>query len=274
VEVLVNDNARVAAGGPLARLDSRDLEVKKRQIAADAQRAEAELRRAGSEIDRAEAALAQENAQLRKVTRDFQRAAQLFQSSSGAISRQEFDEAQAAHESRQAAVKAAEAALASAQALRTAGAAQRAAAEAALADIDLQLTYTVISAPAGGRIGRKNVEVGHRIQPGQALFALVGNDVWLVANFKETQLARMRTGQRAEIRLDAVDRVFEGRVESFSPASGAQFALLPPDNAIGNFTRIVQRIPVKITFAADALRGLENRIVPGMSATVEVKIRD
>jgi len=146
--------------------------------------------------------------------------------------------------------------------------------EAAVKDAQLQLSYTNITAPAAGQIGRKSVEVGQRVQPGTPLMAIVSNDLWVVANFKETQLANMKPGQKVEIKLDAFGgRKFEGRLDSFSPASGAQFSLLPPDNATGNFTKVVQRIPVKVVFDAESIKGYESRIAPGMSATVNVELK-
>lgn len=146
--------------------------------------------------------------------------------------------------------------------------------EAAVKDAQLQLSYTNITAPAAGQIGRKSVEVGQRVQAGTPLMAIVSNDLWVVANFKETQLANMKPGQKVEIKLDAFGgRKFEGRVDSFSPASGAQFSLLPPDNATGNFTKVVQRIPVKVVFDAESVKGYESRIAPGMSATVNVELK-
>lgn len=147
-------------------------------------------------------------------------------------------------------------------------------AQAQLAEAQLQLSYTNITAPARGRIGRKNVEVGQRVQPGQPLMAIVGDQMWVVANFKETQVRKMRPGEPVEIELDAFPgRSFKGRLDSLSPASGAQFALLPPDNATGNFTKIVQRIPVKVTFDPQSVKGLETQITPGMSATVSVEVQ-
>lgn len=146
--------------------------------------------------------------------------------------------------------------------------------EAAVKDAQLQLSYTNITAPAAGQIGRKSVEVGQRVQPGTPLMAIVSNDLWVVANFKETQLANMKPGQKVEIKLDAFGgRKFEGRLDSFSPASGAQFSLLPPDNATGNFTKVVQRIPVKVVFDPESIKGYESRIAPGMSATVNVELK-
>ncbi|TAG53903.1 MAG: HlyD family efflux transporter periplasmic adaptor subunit [Oscillatoriales cyanobacterium] len=146
--------------------------------------------------------------------------------------------------------------------------------EAAVKDAQLQLSYTNITAPAAGQIGRKSVEVGQRVQSGTPLMAIVSNDLWVIANFKETQLANMKPGQKVEIKLDAFgSRKFEGRLDSFSPASGAQFSLLPPDNATGNFTKVVQRIPVKVVFDAESIKGYESRIAPGMSATVNVELK-
>ncbi len=134
---------------------------------------------------------------------------------------------------------------------------------------------TEIVAPAAGRIGKKNLETGNRVMPGQALLALVQPDVWVAANFKETQLDHVRPAQLVRLRVDAFPgRVFAGRVDSLSPASGAQFALLPPDNATGNFTKIVQRVPVKVVLDGQRASDCEGRLVPGMSAIVEIRIRE
>lgn len=138
-------------------------------------------------------------------------------------------------------------------------------AEAKLKDAEDQLAYCTIVAPANGRVGRKTVETGNRLNVGAALMAVV-EDVWVTANFKETQLGSMRPGQEAKITIDAIPgKTFRGVVDSWAPGSGATFALLPPDNATGNFTKIVQRVPVKIRFDPDSLQGYENRIVPGLS---------
>jgi membrane fusion protein (multidrug efflux system) len=139
----------------------------------------------------------------------------------------------------------------------------------------LQIVYSTLKAPADGYIGRKNVEVGNRISSGQTLMVVVEPDVWVVANFKETQLAHMRKGQPVRITIDSIpDKVFEGTVDSFSPATGNEFALLPADNSTGNFTKIVQRVPVKITFKAESSRGYEDRIRAGESAVVKVALTD
>jgi membrane fusion protein (multidrug efflux system) len=145
-------------------------------------------------------------------------------------------------------------------------------AQAALADAEAQLSYTVITSPTTGRVGRRTVEAGQRVQPGQQLLAVVDNEVWVIANFKETQLEHMRPGQPATVKVDAYPgEVFEGKVDSLAPAAGAQFALLPPDNATGNFTKVVQRIPVKIVFNRNQNR--QSLLVPGMSALVSVTVK-
>jgi membrane fusion protein (multidrug efflux system) len=146
-------------------------------------------------------------------------------------------------------------------------------AKAALEEARLNLSYTTIVAPITGRVGKKTVEEGQRIEPGQPLMTIVSDNPWVVANYKETQLAHMRAGQKVDIKIDSFpDHKFEGYVLSFSPASGQSFAVLPSDNATGNFTKIVQRLPVKILFTADSIRGYEDRLAPGLSviSTVDV----
>lgn len=147
-------------------------------------------------------------------------------------------------------------------------------AEASLEDTKLQLSYTIIKAPISGRIGRKSVEAGQRVQIGQPLMAVVEDHPWVVANFKETQLQKMRAGQHVEVGIDTFPKhKFYGHVDSLAPGSGNEFALLPPDNATGNFTKIVQRIPVKIVLDDDSVRGYESLLSPGMSSVVTVTTR-
>ncbi|MCB9469909.1 MAG: HlyD family secretion protein [Candidatus Obscuribacterales bacterium] len=149
-----------------------------------------------------------------------------------------------------------------------------AAASASLKEAELNLSYTKIVAPAAGRVGKKTVEEGHRIEPGQPLLTVVSDDAWVVANYKETQIKAMHPGQRVAIKIDSLpEHQFIGRVESFAPASGASFALLPSDNATGNFTKIVQRVPVKILFEPASIAGFEDRIVPGLSVVTSVNIK-
>ena len=276
--------------------------------AASVSTSQAALAEAQAGVPAAKAQLAQVKANLVKAELDYKRYTTLFQE--GAVAQQQLDAARATYESTrgqydaigeqikqaQARVVQAQTNLNNTQAKlgSTQGNLQQANAsgkqtevnrrqyQAALATVaqsaaqlknaQLQLAYTSIVAPLNGRIGNRTVQVGQRVQPGQTLMSLVQPIPWITANFKETQLGKMQPGQTVEIKIDAFpDRVFRGRVDSLSPASGAKFALLPPDNATGNFTKIVQRIPVKIVFDADSIKGFENRITPGMSvvATVE-----
>lgn len=272
-EVLVDENQSVAAGTLLARLDDRDFAVAHQQAVAQLTQARAQLRQAEARIGEAMAQIAREQARATKAQQDLARAEALYQGTAGAISRQEFDQAKTEFQASQAAVEAAQAALQSAQALASAAQAQEQVTQANVDQTQLQLSYTEIRAPAAGRIGKKNLETGNRIQPGQALLALVEPEVWVTANFKETQLARMKSGQAVRVSIDALPgRTFPGRVQSLSPASGAQFALLPPDNATGNFTKIVQRVPVKVSLDTANLRDCLERVLPGMSVVVKVNV--
>jgi membrane fusion protein (multidrug efflux system) len=146
-------------------------------------------------------------------------------------------------------------------------------AQAALAQAELNLQYTAIKAPANGIVSRKTVEVGQVVQVGQPLLALVSlDDVWVTANFKETQLERMRQGQPAAVDVDALGgKVFKARVHSIAAATGAKFSLLPPENATGNFVKVVQRIPVKIVFESG--QDPNHLLRPGMSVTPTVYVR-
>jgi membrane fusion protein (multidrug efflux system) len=145
------------------------------------------------------------------------------------------------------------------------------AAAASLEQANLNLQYSEVRAPEDGKVGNRAVESGQQVQPGQALMALVEQTPWVIANFKESQVAKLRPGQVAEISVDAIPgHEFKGHVDSIAPGSGATFSLLPPDNATGNFTKIVQRIPVKIVFEPDSMKGYEDRLTAGMSTQVTV----
>ncbi|MBX5479570.1 MAG: HlyD family secretion protein [Pyrinomonas methylaliphatogenes] len=143
---------------------------------------------------------------------------------------------------------------------------------AAVEQAELELSYTKIYAPTSGRITRRAVEEGMLVQAGQPLMAIVANDVWVVANFKETQVGRMRPGQPVEIRVDAYpDKVFRGHIDSIQAGTGARFSLIPPENATGNYVKVVQRVPVKIVF--DEPPDPQHMLAPGMSVEPEVKVQ-
>ena len=274
-EVLIEENQVVTAGQLLARLDARDFEVKRQQALALLAQARAQVQPAQARIAQAQSDVTREQVRATKAQQDLERAKQLSQGGNAAISQQEFDTAQALADGALAGLQSAKSALQAAEAGIGVVEAQVKVAEANVKEAELQLSYTDIQAPTAGRIGKKNLESGNRVQPGQALLALVQPNVWVVANFKETQLACMKPGQAVRLWVDAFPgREVTGRVESLAPASGAQFALLPPDNATGNFTKIVQRVPVKIVFDNQSASDPEGRLVPGLSAIVEVKVRE
>ncbi len=288
VQVSAQDNASVSAGTPLLVLDAADQQVQLERLKAQIAQVDALVSGSGAQIAqaRAQAAAAvaqtaQAQAVLVRTEHEADRARLLYSGELRAVSKQEFDAATAARDAaaadvaaRRAQAAAASETIGAAAASRESAVAQRAALVAQLKDAEQQLGYTQVLAPSDGRIGKRTVEVGQRVQPGQQLLAVVESDVWVTANFKETQLAKMKPNQTALVRIDAFPgREFHALVQSFSPASGAQFALLPPDNATGNFTKIVQRVPVKLVFDDKDIADLKGRIVPGMSATVSVDLR-
>lgn len=146
---------------------------------------------------------------------------------------------------------------------------------AQLNQAELNLEFTNIRAPDDGTIGKKSVEPGMVVSTTQPLMSFVAaHDPWVTANFKETQVRKMRLGDRVKVSIDSIGgREFEGKIESFSPGTGSTFALIPPDNATGNFTKIVQRVPVRVRLTAESMKGFENRIVPGLSADVKVYVQ-
>lgn len=265
--------------------------------------AEAGVPRAQAQLEEANAALQREDTdlhryedlyakqQVSKQTVDHQRASYLVAEAGQAAAQEQVRQAQAQLAAAQQGVVRTEALLTNSQGgLQSAQAARLethvregqyataqaavAQAAAALEDARLQLSYTIIKAPVSGRIGKKSVEAGQRVQVGQPLMAIVEDQTWVIANFKETQLTKMRTGQRAEVHIDTFPgHKFYGHVDSLAPGSGNEFALLPPDNATGNFTKIVQRIPVKIVLDEDSVRGYENLLSPGMSCVATVTTR-
>jgi membrane fusion protein (multidrug efflux system) len=300
-DVLVDENEVVKAGQVLVRLDRLEFDIALREAKAALAQAEAgvaqgraALAQARAQSSQAQAQHASADAQVRQITAqldlakvNFGRDQRLFQTDVRAISKADVDSTQSAAQgaaaalagaqaesaAAQARVQAGEAAIESAQAALASADAKVDAASAAVSDAERELSYVEIKAPSGGRIGNKNVEPGNRVQVGQALFAEVDNDCWITANFKETQLKDMRPGQTVEFTVDAIgSRVFRGKLDSIAPASGAQFALLPPDNATGNFTKVVQRVPAKIVIDPDSMRGFEDRLRPGLSTVVSVRV--
>ncbi len=283
-EVLVSDNQHVAAGTVLARIDDRDFRTALDQAKADVASGEAEIHNMEAKIaqqqaviDQAKAAVAADEAGLTfarqnakryrdlqqtgyGTTQQAQQTASVLQQQSAALTR---DEAARAAAEKQVAVLT----TARDKALRQLQRLQSLAEQA-----ELNLGYTTITAPIDGTVGARSLRVGQYVQAGTQLMAVVPLEtVYVVANFKETQLTDLRQGQSARIAIDSYpDVTIKGHVDSVAPASGQTFALLPPDNATGNFTKVVQRIPVKIAIDRNALAGL---LRPGMSveATIDTK---
>src|SRR5215467_7001945 len=230
-------------------------------------------------IEQATASVASTEADLARVQQDYKRYNALM--TSDFASRQRFEQAEADARKAEAALAKSRAALAAEQnqlaVLHSQQHEEQARLQQAHANLQLaqnDLDNTVIRAPISGVAGNRAGQVGQYVKPGTQLLSLVPlSRVYVTANFKETQLTHMRPGQLAEVSVDAYpDLALEGRIESFAPASGAQFSLLPPDNATGNFTKIVQRVPVRIALPDNS--PLAGRLRPGLSVTVSVDTRD
>jgi membrane fusion protein (multidrug efflux system) len=286
-EVLVDDNQPVRQGQAVAKLDPKDYQVALAQARADLEKAKAQLTQSQAQRIQADAQWKQAEAQANAAKaqainskRTLERDSQLFYQGKGVISRQDLDNAQYQSDANEATYKAAlagvsvtQANLETAKAQVQAAVAQVESTRAAVQNAELQLSYTTVYAPTDGRVAQKTFETGQGVQAGQIGLCLAEPSVWVVANYKENQLGRIRSGQSVEIRIDAVsNRTFQGKVDSFQSGTGAVYALLPPDNATGNFTKIVQRVPVKIVFEATSIHGYERLIVPGLSVEPKIQV--
>lgn len=285
VAIPVQDYQVVKAGDLLLQIDPADYQVAVDQAQAGVSGAAASLRNLDNQIALQQAAIAQTEAQLAsarakalQATQEQRRQQELLQSTFG--TRQRVEQADADLAANRAAVQAAEAGVRAQQAqldvlrgTRPSREAEVNAAEAALAGARLRLAYTRIIAPFDGVVGERQVQLGDYVTTGGNLISIVPlPQVYVIANYKETQLTHVAAGQPVEVTVDTFpDAVLNGRVERVSPASGAQFALLPPDNATGNFTKVVQRIPVRI--ALDAGQPLLDLLRPGMSVVTRIDTR-
>jgi membrane fusion protein (multidrug efflux system) len=260
VDVRTDENRSVKAGDTLVVLDDRDFKARLAQAEADLAVALAGVSNR-ARVGQAEAQVAQAQANAEKAHADLERIKPLAEKD--IVPKQALDAAEAT-------ARAADAALAAAQAALLGADARVAAARAARDQAALNLSYTRITAPSEGVVSKKTVEIGQLVQPGQPLMSEVPlSDVWVTANLKETQTADVTPGDPVDFTVDAYGgRHFSGQVETLSPATGAKFSLLPPDNATGNFTKVVQRIPVRIRLARknDPVRPLR----PGMSVNVTI----
>ena len=283
-DVLVNDNEKVAAGQLLARIDDRDFRTALAQAKADVAASKAAVRNLDAQIELQQPVIRQQAAEvdaaeanLKFAQEERARYDQLMKSGSGTVQRAQ--QTDAALRAQTAQLQQGQAGLAAANKKievltteRAKAVAQLDRARAVEAQAALNLSYTQITAPVDGSVGARSLRVGQYVQAGTQLMAVVPlNAVYVVANFKETQLTYVRDGQPVELRIDSFHGTkLKGHVDSLSPASGLEFALLPPDNATGNFTKIVQRVPVKIVLDDQSLTGL---LRPGMSAEPTVNTK-
>jgi membrane fusion protein (multidrug efflux system) len=284
VRVLVADNELVTAGQLLARIDDRDFRTALDSAHADVASSEAAVRNFDAQIALQQPVIAQETADIAGAEANLQfaqeeqaRSEGLMKTGAGTIQRAQQTDAAlrekvALLQHGRSGLLAAERKVEVLNTERAKAVAQLDRSRAAAAQAALNLSYSEVKAPVGGTVGARSLRVGQFVQAGTQLMAVVPLDaVYVVANFKETQLTHMRNGQPVEIRIDSFHAVrLRGHVDSLAPASGLEFALLPPDNATGNFTKIVQRVPVKIVLDDHSLSGL---LRPGMSAepTVDTK---
>ncbi|HXS55338.1 MAG TPA: HlyD family secretion protein [Hanamia sp.] len=298
-EIRVKDNQQVHAGDTLIIIDDRDLKIKLQEAEAGLATAQSSVEASRANTRAARSGIASSNAgvltvdaqiesakvNLTRATQDYNRYANLIQDHS--ITQQQFEQAQATKDlaekqllilqqqknqaSSQTGVVSSQS-NATAQSIGVAEAVvkQR---EVDVANAKLNLSYAVITAPEDGKVSKVNVQEGQLLQAGQSTFNIVHNSsLWVVANFKETQYSKMVIGQKVAVYVDAFPKHnFEAVLSSFSPATGAKFSLLPPDNASGNFVKVVQRLPVKIEFT-NPQDSLLKRLRPGMNVNVDVHL--
>jgi len=299
LEVRVKDNQRVHRGDTLLILDQRDLRLKLEQAQAALATAKSNLgvartttTAARSNIATSQASIGTINAQIEaakinlwRANQDYERYANLIKDHS--ITQQQYEQALATKQTAEQQLRIlqeqknqASSQTSSVTSQSGATASQIRVASSVISqrqvDVDearLNLSYAIITAPSDGLVSKVNVQAGQFLQAGQSLFSIVLNDdLWVVANFKETQFDKMKIGQRVLVHVDAFpEHDFEAKLASFSPATGARFALLPPDNASGNFVKVVQRLPVRIEFA-NANDSLVKQLRPGMNVNVDVNL--
>jgi membrane fusion protein, multidrug efflux system len=283
--VLFDDNYQVKRGDLIIELDPRDYAVALDSATANLASAQSKLTESEALQNVARAGLGQVKADLasaqataENAVSDFNRNEQLYKTH--VIDRREYDASAAQAKTAAANVESAlkkvasqEAQVRLAAAQYVTAAAEQKQAQTQVQQAELQLSYTKIFAPFAGRVTKKNVEPGNYVQPGQTLFSLVPPEVWVVANFKETQLKHMKVGQPVSVRADALPgRDFKAHVESLQVGTGSRFSLLPPENATGNFVKVVQRVPVKIVF--DETPSDLERLWAGESVEPRVDVHD
>jgi len=300
-KVYVKDNDIVKKGDTLFTIDDKDYVVRVEEAKAALAAAQGGYEVAKADIGGAAAGVSVSEANIQssrgnieaakvrvwRANSDFERYKNLYNNKS--ITKQQFEQAQAAKQEADANLKVLQQAEAASRSQRAASVSRSAVsgkqtevaganikkAEATLKAAELNLSYTVVTAAVDGQVSTIDIQPGQLVQPGQALFYIINNqDAWVVANFKETQITKMKEGQKVTIKADAYPDVeFEGELTSFSPATGARFSLLPPDNATGNFVKTVQRLPVKISLTKNNDAEKIKLLRPGMNVDVDVHLK-
>lgn len=283
INLLADDNDEVKAGQLLLEIDPSDYEVKLHQAEAKLEEAKAKLNVTEKQVEEGSSNLDQSyqdvnstKSKLDFAQKDYKRYSEMYKE--GIVSKQDYDNssthltvAQSNHKAANEKSKALKSALESHKAKTTAVSAEIKRLEAEVEQAKLDLSYTKIYAPQSGMVASRSVEQGNYVQIGQPLMEIVPQQVWVVANFKEIQLTNMKKGQPVSIKVDTYPgRRFKGHVEGIQRATGAKSSLFPPENAVGSYVKIVQRVPVKIMFDEDIK---DYNIVPGMSVVPKVKIK-
>jgi membrane fusion protein (multidrug efflux system) len=284
-DIYVKDNEEVTVGQPLLKIDPRRYEMIVRQSRATVDAREADVAKSQADLREQDAVIAQAEADVETARVNTSLAEKEFERSStlaarGFATQQKSDQtestlaqARSTVNLKQAILDAARQKVATLKAQSAQAGAQLAAAKESLAQAEIDLSDTVVKSPIAGRVGDRTVQLGQFAQPGTRMLTIVPTgQIYLVANFKETQVQNMRPGQPVDISIDAYpDLPLTGTVDSFAPGTGAQFALLPPENATGNFTKIVQRVPVRIR--VNPPRAAAPAFVPGLSIEVSVNTK-
>lgn len=269
VSLLVNDNDYVKKGQLLLEIDPNDYQNKVNELENALKEAKSNKNVSSSDITKSSADLANVNKNLDFAKKDFERYSKL--KANGLCTKQQYDSAETAYKQALEKQKSMEAMLNSSKSKDEATEANIGKIEAQLAQAKLNLSYTKIYAPQDGNVSSRTVEQGNYVNIGQPLMAVVSPDMWVVANYKETQITHMKKGQSVEIKIDTYPgKRFKGVVDSIQIASGAKASLFPPENAVGSYIKVVQRIPVKIIFSEDVSQYV---VAPGMSVIPKVKIR-
>ncbi len=281
--IAIQDYQTIKVGTTLVTIDKREYVIAVEQAKADVLSAQADLSNANAQLVSAnvnshvvEANLDVQKVRLNKAKADLERDQSLFKDNS--ITRKQLEDSKANYETAQKQFRAnqdqvsyAESQIRNSQAQIEKVNASIIAKKAALSNAQLRLTYTTITAPASGKVGKTNLQPGQYVQPGQSLFTIVNNEnYWVTANFKETQIENLHEGMDAEIKLDGYPNLkVKAKIMSLSDATGARFSLLPPDNATGNFVKVTQRVPVRLSI--ENIAEVKAFLKAGLSVTVDIK---